>query len=281
MLDEGQRHIRQRRARDRHRVDRHDRIVPIVDAAEEDISDGTGRRWDTGGRRNSERNDANQRREMRVVRECDRIYAPDREQSTDVEVTLRVGPAQKNIAVQQQSHQRGVVVREHFGATRFVIVHILDDERIVQIDDRRNRASMREEIVPGVPLHDRDVRLGGVALQRLRRDRIDAATGHFSGIAREQRHLVAVGEQDLRHLQKSNADTGRMAMAKRLGAHEQRTRHPRPFTRSTMVCNFHVRDLKIASSRFCIRATSACSAPFVRCSSTSTGSTSERRVVAA
>ena len=91
--------------------------------------------------------------------------------------------------------------------------------------------AVREEIVRGVSLHDRDVGFARVALQRLRRDRVDAAAVNGAGVAREQRHLVAVGEQHLRHLQETDADAGRLAVAERLGADEQRTRHPRPFTR--------------------------------------------------
>src|SRR5256885_10828811 len=73
---------------------------------------------------------------------------------------------------------------------------------------------------------------------------------------------MSVVEKHARHFEKANADSGRLPVTERLGANEQRARH-RPFTRSTIVCSFHVRDLKIVSSRFCSLATSEYNAKFV------------------
>ena len=219
---------------------------------------------------------------MRIALERDRIHASDRQQRAEVEEALRVGSAEEEIAAQQRLHQRRVIVREHLGAARLVVVQVLDDEGIVEIDDGRNRAAVREEIVRGVALHDRDVRFGACSA---------ASVSGVIASTRQPSTAPASRESSVTSWPSASStfaiSRNRMPMpagwpmAERLGADEQRTRHPRPFTRSTIVCSFHVRDLKIASSRFCIRATSACSAPFVRCSSTSAGSTSSQPSVVA
>ena len=58
---------------------------------------------------------------------------------------------------------------------------------------------------------------------------------------------MTIGEKHFGHFDETDADARRLAMTERLGADEQRARH-RPFTRSTIECSFHVRDLKIVSS---------------------------------
>src|SRR5439155_1520310 len=112
------------------------------------------------------------------------------------------------------------------------VMQVLDDEGVVQIDDRWYRRSVREEVIRRVPLDHRDLRLARVALQTLRRDGVDATAVDGAGITREQRHVVAVGAKDLGHLQEADADSRRLPMSERLRAYQQRTRHPRPFTRS-------------------------------------------------
>jgi len=86
-----------------------------------------------------------------------------------------------------------------------------------------------------VTLHHRYFGRACVTMKTLGRDRADAATWDHSRVTRENCYLVTVGEEDPGHLQESDADACRLAMAKRLGTYEQGMRHPRPFTLSTMV----------------------------------------------
>ena len=246
MRRERQRHRRHTFARELHRVDGEDRVVPVVDAAEEDagpVMRGHARR------RHAERRDRDQRLQRRVAPECDRIHASHRQQRAEVEVALRFGGAEEEVALRERIHQRRVIVRVHLGAALREVVEVLDDERIVEVDHRRDRPRVREEIVRHVPLHHRDVALAADAQQRLRRER--------AGVARQHRHLVPVCAQHALDLEEADADAGRLAMPERFGADQHHPHQPRPLIFSTIECNFHVRDWKIASSVSCSRAISA------------------------
>ena len=91
---------------------------------------------------------------------------------------------------------------------------------------------MREEVIRGVPLHDRDIALAAAPRDVFRRDRGAHVTGTIKG---KDHHRVAIGAQGLFHLQKSNADTGRLAATERLGTDEQNAAHPLPRNLSTIV----------------------------------------------
>src|SRR2546429_662379 len=126
---------------------------------------------------------------------------------------------------------------EDFRAAALVVMQILDDERIVKIDDRRNGARMREEIVCNVALNDGDVGVVAV-LQKC---------GGRNG-RREQCYAMTLGCEPFLHLEKTDSDSCRMAVSERLRTDEENAAHARPFILSTISCSFHVRDLKIVSS---------------------------------
>ncbi len=223
-------------------LDGQDRVVPVVDAAEED-----GRRLRVARRQrpcrlDAERCDAQELVEVRIAREGDGIHASDREQHAEVEETLRLGSAEKEVAARQGVDHRGMVVREHFRAARGVVVQVLDDVRIVKIDHRGDRLGMCEVVIGDMPLQDGHVVVFAVSLQRLRRDPVADAAFHAAGIAREEGDLVPVREQSLRDLQKADADAGGLAASEGLRTDEEGSGHVRPFIRSTSVCSFHVRE---------------------------------------
>src|SRR5438094_5445494 len=145
---------------------------------------------------------------------------------------------------------------EDVRAATLVVVQILDDERIVQIDDCRNRARVREEIVGNVSLNDGNVGVIAVLQKCVRRDR-----------RRQEAHAMAVGLEHFLHLEKTDSDSCRMAVSERLRTDEENAAHALPFILSTISCSFHVRDLKISSRRSCSRPTSANIATFVCCDS--------------
>ena len=77
-----------------------------------------------------------------------------------------------------------MIVREHLASAGRVVVEVLDDERVIQIDDRRDRRSVREDFVRGMSLHDGHAGLARISLQILGRDRIGAAAGaHETAVA--------------------------------------------------------------------------------------------------
>jgi len=186
-------------------------------------------------RLNAERRDANQRIEMRIGLERDRTQSAHREKEAEVEETLGFGGAEEKIAARKRHHQRRVIVMEHLRATLIEVVKVLDDERVIEVDDRRQRLAVCEERVGGVPLNDGDVVLFGRAR--------DGLGCQAAAIGAESGHLMSVGDQHLRHLDEADADAGRLAVAERLRADEQHAGHPRPFIRSTIACSFQVRDL--------------------------------------
>ena len=201
---------------------------------------------------------------MWIVLERDRVHTSGREQSAEVEKALGLGRAEKEVSAQERLHKRCVIVRKNLRAACRVIMQVLDDERVVQVYDSRDRCAVREELVRCMPLHDGHAGLARMLPQILRCDCAGAAAVNVSCVPREKRDFVTVGDEYSGHLEKSDADAGRLPMTEWLGADEECTGH-RPFTRSTIVCSFHVRDLKIVSRRFCCRATSAYSAMLVRC----------------
>ena len=181
-----------------------------------------------GARRaDAERRDAQQPLEPRIAVERRRIDTPGREERAEVEEPLRFRGAEKEIAVDKRVEKRGVVVRED---PLVLVVEVLDDERVVEIDHGREVARVGEELVGDVALNDRHVGSLTDVAELLRRDR--------SG---EKRHVVPVRVHDFRHLEEADADSGRLALAERLGADQHHAAH-RPFTFSTIECSFHVRE---------------------------------------
>src|SRR5579884_3010685 len=144
MLRERDRDLRQRLARERDGVDREDRVVPVVNAAEQHAR--LARSCALSRRRNAERRNGDERLERRVGLEYDRIQSSGGEKHSEPEQSLRFGGTEEKIAAKQRLDQSRVIVREDFRAARFVIVKILDDERIVEIDDGGHRTRVSEEI---------------------------------------------------------------------------------------------------------------------------------------
>ena len=171
---------------------------------------------------------------MRVALKRDRIQSSDREHHAEVEEPLRFGGAEKEVAFQQRADQRGVIVREHFRASLAVVVQVLDDERIVEIDDHRQRLHVREQVVRHMSLHDGDVRIARAAMDVLRREPL---------IGREYLDAVSRKVQDVRHFEEADADAGRLPVPERLRTDQQHAAHPFPRSFSITACSFHVCDL--------------------------------------
>ena len=136
-----------------------------------------------------------------------------------------------------------MIVIEHLGTALGVVVKVLDDERVVEIDDRRQRLAVREECVRSVTLNHHDIVLPGGAGDRLRRHRHSARAFDDSAVGAHERDLMAVGTEHSRGLGEADADAGRLTVPEGLGTDEENARHPRPFRRSIIACSFHVRDL--------------------------------------
>ena len=84
------------------------------------------------------------------------------------EQPLRFRGAQEKISAQQRIDDRCVIVLEHLRAAAVVVVEVFNDERIVQVDDCRDRAGVRKKFVRDVTLHDRDVGVVALLQQRFR-----------------------------------------------------------------------------------------------------------------
>ncbi len=76
-----------------------------------------------------------------------------------------------------------MVVREDLAPPAGVIVHVLDDERVVQVDHGRDRPRVCKEVIRGMPLNDRYVRLIAVLREGIRSDRRADAALDAAGIA--------------------------------------------------------------------------------------------------
>src|SRR5437867_666350 len=149
-----------------------------------------------------------------------------------------------------------MIMCKHFCPAALVVMQVLDDERVIEIDDGWDRAGVGEEIVRCMPLDHRNICIAALLQEAFRSQR-----------RCQQRHRVAIRLQDSFHFQKPDPDAGRLPVAEWLRTDEEHSTHARPFIRSTIVCSFHVRDLKIVSSSSCSLATSANSAALVCCDS--------------
>jgi hypothetical protein len=107
-------------------------------------------------------------------------------------------------------------------------MQVLDDEWIIEIDDRGNRMRVLKKRIRHMTLHDGDIVSLAGCDERVDPQMLGAATFHGAGVGRKDRDAVTIGEQHARDLHEANADSRWLPVTERLGTDQHDPAQPRP-----------------------------------------------------
>lgn len=87
-----------------------------------------------------------------------------------------------------------MIVTKDLVTVSLEVMQVLDDERVVQVNDGWNLDGMGEIVVRSVTLHHRGIGSGADVVKALRGDREAVAPRDLTAIGTEERHRVSFGQ---------------------------------------------------------------------------------------